>query len=389
MSEVPALHVDEISFSYGKQPALKDLSFHLERGNFTVLLGQNSAGKTTLIKLMVDSLSLDNIKSLLNTAKSEVWQILKPYLLKRISNPDFSLPFWKSIFEYLTDNENSVVLRKVKNSSGNMVLEGGKAWTNEVIGGRIIPASLYTRTLRDPVFLEKLYAQTDPFILSIENTMFNEEVLNWVKHNEKIFKADSEELVKVATHKIPDLRKWGLRKSEQMGMKLPFAVKLIECSLPDSQKTGKKFFIDSPKKTKFTNILALCDSPIKRVRDYGVSLMNGFNKELLDSSKLEMMAENTDAGVLTFVAKELLQTDEYQQFIQIFDKIILFQKDKNRKVKELIKKRIEKKLLIDPEILNQLAIGNNKQDSDWALVQLTRLSIQGENIKNLEIQDIK
>ena len=117
--------------------------------------------------------------------------------------------------------------------------------------------------------------------------------------------------------------------------------------------------------------------------------MNGFNKELLDSSRLEMMAENTAAGVLTFVAKELLETDEYQQFIQIFDKIILFQKDKNRKVKELIKKRIEKKLLIDPEILNQLAIGNNKQDSDWALVQLTRLSIQGKNIKNLEIQDIK
>ena len=52
MSEVPALHVDEISFSYGKQPALKDLSFHLERGNFTVLLGQNSAGKTTLISLI-------------------------------------------------------------------------------------------------------------------------------------------------------------------------------------------------------------------------------------------------------------------------------------------------------------------------------------------------
>jgi ABC-type multidrug transport system ATPase subunit len=52
VSEVPALHVDEISFSYGKQPALKDLSFHLERGNFTVLLGQNSAGKTTLISLI-------------------------------------------------------------------------------------------------------------------------------------------------------------------------------------------------------------------------------------------------------------------------------------------------------------------------------------------------
>lgn len=52
MSEVPALHVDAISFSYGKQPALKDVSFDLECGKFTVLLGQNGAGKTTLFSLI-------------------------------------------------------------------------------------------------------------------------------------------------------------------------------------------------------------------------------------------------------------------------------------------------------------------------------------------------
>ena len=52
MSNLQALNVDRISFSYGKQHALKDVTFDLERGKFTVLLGQNGAGKTTLFSLI-------------------------------------------------------------------------------------------------------------------------------------------------------------------------------------------------------------------------------------------------------------------------------------------------------------------------------------------------
>ena len=52
MSNLQALNVDRISFSYGKQHALKDVTFDLERGKFTVLLGQNGAGKTTLANLI-------------------------------------------------------------------------------------------------------------------------------------------------------------------------------------------------------------------------------------------------------------------------------------------------------------------------------------------------
>ncbi len=52
MPQPLALEVDELSFRYGTRVALDSVSFHLEPGRFTVLLGQNGAGKTTLFSLI-------------------------------------------------------------------------------------------------------------------------------------------------------------------------------------------------------------------------------------------------------------------------------------------------------------------------------------------------
>lgn len=51
-SVAPALEVREVSFHFGKRAALQNLSFALEPGKFTALLGQNGAGKTTLFSLI-------------------------------------------------------------------------------------------------------------------------------------------------------------------------------------------------------------------------------------------------------------------------------------------------------------------------------------------------
>ncbi len=48
----PALRVAHLSHSYGPRLALDDVSFSVETGTFTVLLGLNGAGKSTLFSLV-------------------------------------------------------------------------------------------------------------------------------------------------------------------------------------------------------------------------------------------------------------------------------------------------------------------------------------------------
>ncbi len=49
---IPALEVSHVSHSYGKRKALEDVSFVIEPGSFSVLLGLNGAGKSTLFSLI-------------------------------------------------------------------------------------------------------------------------------------------------------------------------------------------------------------------------------------------------------------------------------------------------------------------------------------------------
>ncbi len=49
---IPALEISHVSHSYGKRKALDDVSFRIESGSFSVLLGLNGAGKSTLFSLI-------------------------------------------------------------------------------------------------------------------------------------------------------------------------------------------------------------------------------------------------------------------------------------------------------------------------------------------------
>jgi ABC-2 type transport system ATP-binding protein len=51
MNTVPALSVEALGHRFGQRRVLKDVSFSVAAGDFTVLLGLNGAGKTTLFSL--------------------------------------------------------------------------------------------------------------------------------------------------------------------------------------------------------------------------------------------------------------------------------------------------------------------------------------------------
>ncbi|MFA6489630.1 MAG: metal ABC transporter ATP-binding protein [Candidatus Micrarchaeia archaeon] len=54
------LEFDAVSFGYGRQPAIENASFSIQKGDFVGMIGPNGAGKTTLVKLALGLLSPDS-----------------------------------------------------------------------------------------------------------------------------------------------------------------------------------------------------------------------------------------------------------------------------------------------------------------------------------------
>jgi ABC-type Mn2+/Zn2+ transport system ATPase subunit len=52
-SHEPALFVEDVSFAYDKHQVLENITFTVDRGNITALIGPNGSGKTTLLKLIL------------------------------------------------------------------------------------------------------------------------------------------------------------------------------------------------------------------------------------------------------------------------------------------------------------------------------------------------
>lgn len=58
-ASVPALEADHVSFAYGAEPAVTDVSITVAPGEFCALVGPNGSGKSTLVRLLLGVLRPD------------------------------------------------------------------------------------------------------------------------------------------------------------------------------------------------------------------------------------------------------------------------------------------------------------------------------------------
>src|SRR5215204_4858145 len=68
---VPTIVVDNLTKKYGKQVAVNDISFTINKGEIVGFIGPNGAGKSTTMKIIVSYLSPDSGKVIINGHKLE------------------------------------------------------------------------------------------------------------------------------------------------------------------------------------------------------------------------------------------------------------------------------------------------------------------------------
>ena len=89
---MPILECKQLSKSYGKAPALENVSFAIEPGRIVGLLGPNGSGKTTLIKLANGLLTPDSGEILIDgAAPGRETHVVVSYLPERTA-----IPIWMS-----------------------------------------------------------------------------------------------------------------------------------------------------------------------------------------------------------------------------------------------------------------------------------------------------
>jgi len=85
------IQADSLSFSYGRTAILKDISFHVSKGETVALLGPNGSGKTTLQRLVLNILKPSSGSVSINgesvpSIKRELFSRYAAYVPQHISN---------------------------------------------------------------------------------------------------------------------------------------------------------------------------------------------------------------------------------------------------------------------------------------------------------------
>jgi hypothetical protein len=287
------------------------------------------------------------------------WARLRDPLLEALADPGWRARFWEAVWSALAEVDGP--------------LPAGAG-------------ALARRVLEDAPVADTFLAVDAERFFEDAPPAAGELLLRWIRSHESRFERDSAPLLAAATSALPPLRAWGLARVREVGMDLPFALRLVESGLPEAVEAGGHWFAAIPPgdEGELEAILALCDSPEREARAFGRELLRQ-RDSLPREEALRRLAEHGDPVTQEFVAGALLERPELARDLADFERQVLRERDRARRAKERVKERQARDGAPDAALLLDLARGRTRRDAEWALEQLARMVAEGEEIDGISI----
>ena len=190
-----------------------------------------------------------------------------------------------------------------------------------------------------------------------------------------------------------------LETVKEIGITTFFAIGLIESDFPKAEDVAKEYFLalDPASDGYIDDVLSLCDSPHERTRYFGLELIER-NKNIIQMPQLLLrLKENRHKNIMKFLANEMVEYSAVAPDSLDFDIHILRSRNSERDAKELVKRRLEKtipnyqqsKLKDLIKALRELSLGLVPADKEWAIEQLTKLKLRGQEIPEIKVEKIE
>ncbi len=320
------------------------------------LVGHASVFPETWRKLALQNLNIDSVMNIVRDSDATQWDVLKESVYDFLSNKPQPSSFWKEILETAIAMPDSPLVARI--------LENADC--------------------------KRLFLKLeDVTILDIAQPDLEDLLAEWASANERIFAMGSYELFRLCIHKLPKLRTAGYMLAKKQGITVQFGLRLMESDLPEAISESQAYFNALPAQTdeEWDALLGMIDSPNRQVRIFALAYWKGRAEHLGTKPQLlPFLSEHADQSVQEAVAKEIKEKKVQNPFVQRFEKEVLRQKNTARKAKDIVKAHIEETLEIDAQTLIELAQSANKREAEWAIVQLTKKALAGEDTKGFVLQ---
>lgn len=241
---------------------------------------------------------------------------------------------------------------------------------------------LLSRLMEEGRFKEQILALPNPQVLDVNLPSLADIIVKWTHKHQSLLVEDQQLLFKALIHKLEGVRNIANAICKNVEPSMPFIVQLLESSLPDVEQLGKQMIEESEETAYLEGILSMIDSPSQKVRMWALEMIEKQPKKLNISYVLECLTEHSDPQIQAFVLSQKESTIKDTKGQSYLQKNVLNGRNRARKAKELIKQGDAN---VPVEILLELARGNNKNDAEWALLELAKASLAGAEIAGFEL----